>query len=144
MNIRYAHSPFARAFAGAAIAAAIAGSVSPASAVTCNILGFPVQDAPCQGGNSKAIIAHRLVGNPVKFELSVDWQGGSQVAVAYGVDVNGTHLNKCLTSAADDDPASNRVSSVSCSLLYGTAGTAPAGRSYNHPFNMASTFVIVI
>lgn len=143
MNIRYSRSLLARALAGAALAASIVGSVRPASAVTCT-KGFPITNSICQQGTSKAVVSHVLQGNPARFQLSVDWQGGSMVAAAYGIDANGNHLNTCARTAADDLVFANATSPVSCSLLYGTAGTAFSALAYDHPFNMVSTFVLVI
>lgn len=144
MNTRYGLSPLARAIAGASLALGIMGSAGSAAAVTCTF-AFPSSTAKtCQQGNSKAQTTHFLGGNPVKFQLRVDFQGGTQLAVAYGIDVNGNQLNQCATTAADRNPITVQTTSVSCASLYGTAGTAPAFRSYNHPQNMASTFVIVL
>jgi hypothetical protein len=146
MNIRNAHSYLARAFAGAALAASIVGSVSPASAVTCTI-PYPSKTLkPCQQGSSFADITHfqSSGSDGLKFNISVNMKGGSVVAVAYGIDVNGNHLNTCATTVADDDPNPGRTSAVSCAALYGTSGSVISIQRYNHPNNMASTFVSVL
>lgn len=146
MTIRNAPSSLARVLSGAALAAAVIAGASASSAVTCTP-AFPSPSnnpATCQSGNSRAQARHFLGGNPLKFQLSIDMQGGTLVAYAYGINVNGTHLNQCATTVADDNPITVTTSSVPCSSLYGTAGTANPSISYNHPTNMASTFIVVL
>lgn len=146
MTIRHAHYPVARAFIGAMLAASITTGSGFASAKTCTPT-FPSLPFICQQGTTVAKVVHVLgfeIGGAIEYKMSVDFQGGSNVATAYGIDVNGTHLNTCATTAADDDSRVNKQSSVSCANLYGTPGTAQPNIGYTHPFDMASTFIIVI
>jgi hypothetical protein len=143
MNARYSPSFLARAIAGVSLAASIIGSAGPASAVTCT-LGFPITNAVCQQGSSRAVVTHFLGGNPVKFRLSVDFQGGTLMATAQGIDINGNKQSGCARTAADDSPFVGGQSSVDCQNLFGVPGTVFSSIAIDHPFNMRSTFVIAI
>jgi hypothetical protein len=121
------------------------GWVSSASAVTCNI-PFPTNGDVCEAGTSSAIFRHVLVRDPLRFQLAINMLGGTVGAVAYGIDENGNQLNRPETTVADDDPDPERFSGVPANQLYGGDDTTevPPERFYQHPLNMASTFVIVL
>jgi hypothetical protein len=146
MNTRYGHSPVARAVVGISLAASIIGSAGFASAKTCTF-AFPTPRQPCgPQGTALAQAAHSkgIHGGQLLYQLTVDMQGGSFIAYAYGIDVNGDHLNDCIHTAADDAPQQDVFSTVSCQDLYGTPGAMASTIFYSHPAEMQSTFVVVL
>jgi hypothetical protein len=144
MIARYRHTLSARFIAGVSLVASIIGSASSASAVTCTF-AFPTTPTKiCVAGTSNAAINHQLVSGLGLFVIQLDWRGGTNGAAAWGIDVNGNQLSNCAQAVADDDVRPGITSDVSCTVLFGVPGTAPSARSYNHPVNMASTFVVVI
>jgi hypothetical protein len=127
-----------------------AGSIGVASAEVCT-LSFPIQQQPCGQGTSRASVTHRLEEgqpgiSPPFFLIGVDMEGGSTVALAYGIDESGNHLNTCETTAADSNPFPNRFTGVPCNVLYGGTDDTLVERitTYDHPVDMAATFVVSI
>jgi hypothetical protein len=143
MNARYGHSRIARTLAVVSLGSSIIASTGSASAGTCT-LTYPHIQAPCAQGGVSVKVTHQLqtIGGTVKFFIAIDMAGGT-LGAAYGIDVNGNHLNTCAKTAADTASGDGVISStVSCMNLYGTPGTTGATRPYDHPNNMASTFVM--
>ena len=146
MNISYAESPLVRALTGAALAAGIVTAASSASAATCTFQ-FPHKGSECQQGTSRAISSHFFrgpaLGAALKYRVEIDMAGGTLAATAFGIDVNGNQLNRCATTAADQDPRQRITQNVPCSRIYSTSGTATPAVEYDYPLNMRSTFVTV-
>jgi hypothetical protein len=132
-----------------AAAVVIAAHSSIASAGEC-IFPFPtVPEAPglsvfCIEGSSVARISHFL-SLEEGFVLSVDMLGGTIGAVAYGIDEFGTRLSTVATTVADRDPDSGEFEAVPASDVYGDGaeGIIPNLIFYDHPVDMASTYVAV-
>lgn len=146
MNTRHAPSPLARAFAGVMLAASVVTGAGSASAGTCTF-AFPHNNRSCIQGTSGATVSHVLnTFGQLAFNISINMIGGTTGAVAYGIDVNGTHLNGCNTKVADNTPSSFFTTPPVPGPLLGcpSGTTVPSSRTYNHPRNMRSTFVAVV
>lgn len=139
-----------RKFAVIAAAAALTAQSSIASAAECTF-SFPTgqDDAnggplECRQGSSAALVAHFLAASE-GFSLFVDMTSGTLGAVAYGIDVNGNVLSTPTTTVADRDRRFNQFEAVPASDVYGdgVTGTIPNRIFYDHPIDMASTYVVV-
>jgi len=132
-------------------AAAVTLQSSSAAAVEC-ILAYPtlIEEAPggperCgPQGSSEALVAHFLTSGS-GFNLYVDMVGGTTVAVAYGIDENGTRLSRPEYTVADQNNDFEKFTDVPVSQLYAVPGEdIPHQRNYEYPVDMAATYVLVI